>query len=335
MKKFTKCLAVISSAVMAMSAGVMQGSAAIEDKVYDTTRTNQDGSLYPYRVYDTMEYMGIIFKMADDTVPTAEELGIDGVIKKYDAVNYGTGLLEMIAGKGTGWGVEDVTEPSENQYTVQTEYMMSEEEAEELAKKLVVRGLVEEAGVWYWHVVSNAYINVDAGYCNSVNVFFKNEEDAENFSFDKYPEIKEMLKYNEYGDSDVSGSRVGLSCYTDSSDYKDTEKNTFDTMGLYNDVQALNDVLTSRYDEIEKVDLTYWQLYSGGQTSSAVYSVEPTWGDATNDDVINLYDAIEISKYIMNISDMDEDTVLLADINRDGKTDIYDAVRVAESVLEK
>lgn len=333
MKKFTKCLAVLSSAIMALSTGVVQGSAAFEDKVYDTTITNLDGSLYPIRVYDTMEYMGIIFKMADDTVPTAEELGIDCVISKYDAVNYGTGWLEMIAGNGTGWGVEDVTEPAENQYTVQTEYMMSEEEAEEFAKKLVVRGLVEEAGVWYWHVVTNGHIGVYADSSNSINVFFKNEEDSENFSFDKYPEIKELLKYNEYGDIEASGSRVGFSCYTDSSDYNNAEENTYDYMGLYNDVKALNDILTSKYDEIEKVDLAYQTLYSGGQTSNAVYSVEPKWGDATNDDVINLYDAIEISKYIMNISDIDEDTVLLADINRDGKTNIYDAIEVAKTLM--
>lgn len=67
---------------------------------------------------------------------------------------------------------------------------------------------------------------------------------------------------------------------------------------------------------------------------NAVCSAKPVWGDATNDYVINLYDAIEISKYIMNISDIDEDTVLLADINRDGKTNLYDAIAIAETLCK-
>ncbi|MGN1085539.1 MAG: dockerin type I repeat-containing protein [Porcipelethomonas sp.] len=334
MKKFTKCLAVLSSAIMVLSAGVLQTSAAFEEKVYDTTRTNQDGSLYPYRVTETMQYMGVIFKVPGETVPTAEELGIDGVVKKYipdDGLAIALEKIDIIDGD---WEFEYYVTPEENHYTIQTDSIMTEEEAEKLAEKLVVRGVAEEAGVWYRHGLSKAYIGVDSYYRNSVDVFFKNEEDAEKFSFEKYPEIKEILKYNEYSNITVSGSRVTFSCDAVSSDYNDAEKNTFDYMGLYNDVKSLNDTLTSKYDEIEMVDLTYYSDFME-RISYAVYSAEPTWGDATNDDVINLYDAIEISKYIMNISGIDEETVLLADINRDGKTDIYDAIEVAKCIMEK
>ena len=56
-------------------------------------------------------------------------------------------------------------------------------------------------------------------------------------------------------------------------------------------------------------------------------------GDISKNDLIDLYDAIEISKYIMNITDIDEDTILLADINRDGVTDLYDAIEIAKTLL--
>ncbi len=335
MKKLTKCLAVLSSAVMALSAGIMQASAGFEDIVYDEIITAPNGYVYPLRIYDCMQYMGIIFKMPDGVVPTAEELGIDGVISKYTADNYGSGLLEMLIDKGgSGWGFEDTVEPTENQYVIQTEYMMSEEEAEKLAEKLVVRGLVEEAGVWYWHVIQKGTVRIEEDTTH-LEIIFKNEEEAGKFSLEKYPEIKDMLKYSNYSERKINGTTVDLLCSDDSSYYYDPEKGTYDSMGLYNDVKSLNEIMASKYDEIEKVDLHYQIPYSSGETTNAVCSAKPVWGDATNDDVINLYDAIEISKYIMNISGIDEDTVLLADINRDGKTDIYDAIEVAKCIMEK
>jgi hypothetical protein len=151
---------------------------------------------------------------------------------------------------------------------------------------------------------------------------------------EKYPEIKDMLKYSNYSEREINGITVDLLCSEDSSYYYNPEKGTYDSMGLYNDVKSLNEAMTSKYDEIEKVDLNYQIPYSSGETTNAVCSAKPVWGDATNDDVINLYDAIEISKYIMNISYIDEDTVLLADINRDGKTDIYDAIAIAETLCK-
>ena len=96
--------------------------------------------------------------------------------------------------------------------------------------------------------------------------------------------------------------------------------------------ETLNDVLTNKYAEVENVDLGFMYDLTSNE-SNAVYSVEPTWGDATNDDKIDLHDAIEIAKYIMGRSDLDEDTVLLADINRDGKTDIYDVIEIAKTLL--
>ena len=92
--------------------------------------------------------------------------------------------------------------------------------------------------------------------------------------------------------------------------------------------------MISTSDEIENVDIWFGYLYSDNATD-AVYSIQPKWGDATNDDKVDLYDAIEIAKYIMDISEFDEDTKLLADINRDGVTDLYDAIEIARIIMEE
>ncbi len=58
--------------------------------------------------------------------------------------------------------------------------------------------------------------------------------------------------------------------------------------------------------------------------------------DTTNDDKVDLYDAIEIAKYIMDISDFDEDTKLLADMQIGyGVTDLYDAIEIARIIMEE
>ncbi len=329
MKKFTKCLAVLSSAVMVLSAGIMQVSAGFESKTYDITVTNSNGTVSAKRVCENVVYSGIVVTMPDGAEPTAEEIGIDCPIQKYEATNYGK--ISDFTGENGGWVYEETVEPEENQYKLYVDTIMSEDEAIEFAKKLVIRGIAEKADVLYNHYISSGSIFRDATHRNWIFISFTDEEAAADFSFDKYPEIQETLRYTEYDFSTGNSNAMTVYGLVDTSLYC-TEN--LASIELYNDVKALNDILTEKYDEIEGVDISF-MYQTSAEESSAVYPIEPTWGDATNDDVINLYDAIEISKYIMNISDMDEDTVLLADINRDGKTDIYDAIRVAERVLEK
>ena len=327
MKKFAKYLAVLSSAVMTLSSGIMQASAEFENKTYDTVYTYENGYEAPIRVCERVEYNGIVIKMPNDTEPTAEELGINCIIKKYDAVNYGR--ISDFAGESSGWMYEQTVEPEENQYQLYVTEIINEDEAIEFAKKLVIRGIAEKADVLYNHYISNGTISRDALHRNRIYVNFKNEEAAANFSFDKYPEIQEILKYTEY-DSEVTDSKnVTVYGLLDTSVYQ-TEN--LSTMEIYNDVKTLNDVLTNKYAEVENVDLGFMYDLTSNE-SNAVYSVEPAWGDATNDDKIDLHDAIEIAKYIMGSSDLDEDTVLLADINRDGKTDIYDVIEIAKTLL--
>lgn len=58
-------------------------------------------------------------------------------------------------------------------------------------------------------------------------------------------------------------------------------------------------------------------------------------GDITRDGVVDLYDAIEIAKYMMNMIDIDEEQMEVGDINNDGVVDLYDAIEVARTLLPK
>ena len=46
-------------------------------------------------------------------------------------------------------------------------------------------------------------------------------------------------------------------------------------------------------------------------------------GDITRDGVVDLYDAIEIAKYMMNMIDIDEEQMEVGDINNDGVVDRF------------
>lgn len=58
-------------------------------------------------------------------------------------------------------------------------------------------------------------------------------------------------------------------------------------------------------------------------------------GNITRDGVVDLYDAIEIAKYMMNMIDIDEEQMEVGDINNDGVVDLYDAIEVARTLLPK
>lgn len=57
-------------------------------------------------------------------------------------------------------------------------------------------------------------------------------------------------------------------------------------------------------------------------------------GDVNNDGKIgDLYDVIDIAKYVMEITDFDEETLKIADINGDGAVDLYDAIEIAKMLI--
>lgn len=57
-------------------------------------------------------------------------------------------------------------------------------------------------------------------------------------------------------------------------------------------------------------------------------------GDIDNNGTVgDLYDVIEIAKYIMGMTDLSETSLLLADYNADGVVDLYDAIEIAKTLM--
>lgn len=56
-------------------------------------------------------------------------------------------------------------------------------------------------------------------------------------------------------------------------------------------------------------------------------------GDITRDGNVDLYDVIEIAKYIMDMVEIDEEQQDLGDVTGDGIVDLYDAIGVAKIVM--
>lgn len=319
MKKLKKTIAILSAAVITATMTVTSVSAENSyKKYYDTTYNNR-----PVRVVESLEYAGIVVTMPDENAPVAEELGINCEIEEYKAINYG--LTQYIDIVGNEWIFEETVEPADNQYVLNTTSIMSEDEAIDFAEKLMIRGLVDKSEVLYEYSTNTGYI------INEFKIYFNDNSLIANFDIENYPEIEEyiegidaegtyMAAREEY--FEISPS-IEDSVYSESGGY----------IKLYEDVMALNEVMTQKYEEIEKVDPVYMYLYDGAESTNAIYSIQPTWGDATNDDVVDLYDAIEISKHLIKSNNLDEDTLLLADINRDGKTDLYDVIDIAKTLM--
>lgn len=56
-------------------------------------------------------------------------------------------------------------------------------------------------------------------------------------------------------------------------------------------------------------------------------------GDANNDGIIDLYDAIKVASYIINTAKLDGVEFRQADVNNDGIVDLYDAIGISEYML--
>lgn len=57
------------------------------------------------------------------------------------------------------------------------------------------------------------------------------------------------------------------------------------------------------------------------------------YGDITGDGRIDLYDAIDIAKYLIGMRDYTYEEEIIADYNMDGKVDLYDAIGIAKYLL--
>ncbi|MBQ7047253.1 MAG: hypothetical protein IJN85_05910 [Oscillospiraceae bacterium] len=76
--------------------------------------------------------------------------------------------------------------------------------------------------------------------------------------------------------------------------------------------------------------LTVGLIAASGITASAQ---ELRNGDTNSDGVVNLYDAVNISKHVMGDASLEGDALIMADYNKDSKVNIYDAVFVARYIL--
>lgn len=63
-------------------------------------------------------------------------------------------------------------------------------------------------------------------------------------------------------------------------------------------------------------------------------SAEYISGDISQNNQIDLYDAVIISKYLLGMVEFSEEEMMIADYNGDGNVNIYDAIGVAEYLLE-
>lgn len=91
--------------------------------------------------------------------------------------------------------------------------------------------------------------------------------------------------------------------------------------------------IENKGDFSEKISVTFTVSGTGKDGTSNVAKYEK--GDITRDGVVDLYDAIEIAKYMMNMIDIDEEQMEVGDINNDGVVDLYDAIEVARTLLPK
>ena len=57
-------------------------------------------------------------------------------------------------------------------------------------------------------------------------------------------------------------------------------------------------------------------------------------GDLSGNGKIDLYDAIEISKYIMGLRTLTHTQEIIADYNYDGSVNLYDAIAISKHIMD-
>ena len=332
MKKAKKLLALISSVVMIASIGAMSVSAGIAGEYryvkYVYNYMDQENLNKPFGVIENLYYDGIVITMPDGVEPTNDMIGLDCEISDYSEGLNQIGHADAAHGVA-GWQISNTVDKSENRYLLDVDDILSEDEAIEFSEKLVIRGIADESFILYKQHL--AVGNMETPNGNFVlNVVVNN---SSTFNVEDYPEFEEagfVYSYDEYSPSHNSENTI----YWPSFIYNQ-EKYSLDYVSCYEDIVNMSEKILERYDEIESINMCFSYNRNGQEAKTGSYSIKPIWGDATNDDKVDLYDAIEIAKYIMDISEFDEDTKLLADINRDGVTDLYDAIEIARIIMEE
>lgn len=345
MKKFKKLLALISSVAMIASIGVMSVSAGTTETIFvqEYGVVSKMHKNYPVKQTVRTDYKGIIVTMPDGEAPTAEELGIENA--EISAFTSDIGFVGLGGSYSNGiYMGGSITTPvgGDCTYLINCEEI-TEEKAVDLIKLWKIRGIVETSEIFYETHINNEEMFAKT---DSVDVIISCNNPTDNEVREREPidEDKSLYGFSEFSESEfqIKSVEIGNSVYYPTSyiSYEvsfEHDKYTDNLWSLYEELNKIFEKIKMNYAEDEnfnKIDVA-WIMPVSDNMTNGLYNVEPTWGDATNDDKIDLYDVIEIAKYIINISDIDEDTILLADINRDGVTDLYDAIEIAKIIMEE
>lgn len=87
------------------------------------------------------------------------------------------------------------------------------------------------------------------------------------------------------------------------------------------------------YDDLELRTYMVSPESSTQSYSTVVDMFNVIYGDSDNNGEINLYDAVEIARYMMNMTAFDELQSFVADFDGNGKVDLYDAVEIAKTLM--
>lgn len=99
--------------------------------------------------------------------------------------------------------------------------------------------------------------------------------------------------------------------------------------------QQYNETAETPYGYVTSYNYTIEKNGSGAKlVSESAEEYESTpYGDVNFDSVVDIYDAIGVSRYLLNPDSLNETELYAADFNRDGKNNIYDAIDIAKTLL--
>ena len=124
-----------------------------------------------------------------------------------------------------------------------------------------------------------------------------------------------------------------LTSVTMSADMKSIAAGAF--FGCYNLTDIYFDGTQSEWSAVQiDADNEYLEKATIHFTSTSPSTDDFLNGDITGDGNINLYDAIDICKYIMGMRTLTAEEEAMADFDENGVVDLYDAIGIAKKLLE-
>ncbi len=164
---------------------------------------------------------------------------------------------------------------------------------------------------------SNFPEGFEEGYI-TMELIFKDEETAQAFN----PESIDILNENLLVTCTEENTVLCQLNYYSQIDYEtaDCEK----VAEILNTIEENEDI---------SIRLIGGCLESTGDSSNGLMSAFDS-GDVNFDTNIDLYDAIDIAKYLMNSKEFNGEQLFLGDVNEDGTCDLYDAIEIAKTLIK-